>query len=184
MRQSIANPVGIRIKHVDEIGVRRDVRESVERGREERVLADVGDFAGVVGGGAAEQGLLLGGMRDRSTPGTPTTQMAEYEDVWAGTWASTNEEDTNAIDEALQIQGVGWVIRKAATIARPQPVLKSYVKDGTMYLELTRTFMGMSSTSTWPVDGIEFERDEPIMGKIKLTVAKKDGMSNVLVIAS
>ncbi|KXS13367.1 hypothetical protein M427DRAFT_136559 [Gonapodya prolifera JEL478] len=108
--------------------------------------------------------------------------MADYVDIWEGTWISTNEEDTNAINDALVIQGVSWLVRKAVVYARPSPSLKSYIKDGVLVLEQTRTIMGYSSYSTWACDRIEFERDEPVVGKVRLTVSRKDGKYDSLLV--
>ncbi|KXS13194.1 hypothetical protein M427DRAFT_71584 [Gonapodya prolifera JEL478] len=94
-------------------------------------------------------------------------------DAWEGTWATTNEEDTNLIDQALTIQGVNFAVRKAATVARPKVTTRTYVKDGVPYLELIRPgVLGGSTTAAWPADGSTFDREEPLYGKVRMTVKK------------
>ncbi|KXS09116.1 hypothetical protein M427DRAFT_64752 [Gonapodya prolifera JEL478] len=101
-------------------------------------------------------------------------------DSWNGTWTSTKElEDSKVMDEILTIQGVSWMVRKAAAGVTPQDELKLYREGDVLVLEVKRKSMAGETLRKWHLDGREVELNEqPPTGHVCVSwnVTDQDGV--------
>ncbi|KAJ3339393.1 hypothetical protein HDU93_008301 [Gonapodya sp. JEL0774] len=97
------------------------------------------------------------------------TVPENWMDPWAGVWTSTNEQDSKVMDEILTIQGLSWMMRKAAAAATIQDTLRVSNDGDVTVLEVQRKSLAGEVLRKWYLDGREVEINEaPLTGHVKI----------------